>query len=142
MADQHSNGGVHLEEIAQVGLTVSDLARAKAFYGETLGMKFLFDAGTMAFFQCGSVRVMLGVREKTTAAAEASAGTILYYKVGDLQALHATLVEKAVSFLQPPQLVAKMADHDLWMAFLKDPDGNVLGLMSGRQAELGSVSGP
>jgi methylmalonyl-CoA/ethylmalonyl-CoA epimerase len=33
-------------------------------------------------------------------------------------------------FVQPPHLVAKMPDHELWMAFLKDPDGNTLALMS------------
>ena len=121
-----TSSGVHLEEIAQVSLTVSDLARAKAFYGETLGMKFLFDAGTMAFFQCGGVRVMLGLAKQPVT----PAGTILYYKVGKIQSVHASLEEKAVAFLQPPHLVAKMPRHDLWMAFLKDPDGNVLGLMS------------
>jgi methylmalonyl-CoA/ethylmalonyl-CoA epimerase len=127
MAEQTATGGgVHLKEVAQVALTVSDLARAKAFYGETLGMKFLFDAGTMAFFQCGAVRVMLGLAEQPVT----PAGTILYYKVGDLQGVRAALAEKAVPFLQPPHLVAKMPGHDLWMAFLKDPDGNVLGLMS------------
>ena len=117
---------VHLEGVAQVGLTVSDLARAKAFYGEALGMKFLFDAGTMAFFQCGGVRVMLGLAEQPVTAA----GTIIYYKVSDILEVHAALVEKAVAFLQPPHVVAKMPGHDLWLAFLKDPDGNVIGLMS------------
>ena len=127
MAEQFLTGnGVHLNEIAQVALTVSDLARAKAFYGETLGMKFLFDAGTMAFFECGGVRVMLGLSEQPVA----PAGTIIYYKVAAIHAVHTTLVSAAVSFLQPPHLVARMPDHDLWMAFLKDPDGNVLGLMS------------
>jgi methylmalonyl-CoA/ethylmalonyl-CoA epimerase len=35
-----------------------------------------------------------------------------------------------VVFVQAPHLVARMADHELWMAFLKDPEGNTLGLMS------------
>ncbi len=127
MAEKTATGnGVHLEAIAQVALTVSDLSRAKAFYGETLGLKFLFDAGTMGFFQCGSVWVMLGTAEQPVT----PAGTILYYKVGDLQGIHAALSEQAVPLLQPPHLVAKMPDHDLWMAFLKDPDGNILGLTS------------
>jgi hypothetical protein len=29
----------------------------------------------------------------------------------------------------PPHFVAKMPGHDLWMAFLRDPDRNLLGLM-------------
>jgi len=117
---------LHLDGIAQVALTVADLARAKAFYQDALGLRFLFDAGTMAFFQCGSIRLMLGLAEQPVT----PAGTILYYKVGDLHAAHAAISAQGVGFLQPPHLVAKMPDHDLWMAFLKDPDGNVLGLMS------------
>jgi methylmalonyl-CoA/ethylmalonyl-CoA epimerase len=121
-----ASSGVCLDGIAQIALTVADLARAKAFYGGTLGMAFLFDAGTMAFFQCGAVRLMLGLAEQPVA----PVGTILYYKVADLHVTRATLTAQGVEFLQPPHLVAKMPDHDLWMAFLKDPDGNVLALMS------------
>jgi methylmalonyl-CoA/ethylmalonyl-CoA epimerase len=124
--DTTTLSGVHLEGIAQIALTVSDLSCAKTFYGQMLGMKFLFDVGPMAFFQCGSIRLMLGLAEQHVT----PAGTILYYKVGDLHGAHAALSAQGVGFLQPAHLVAKMPDHDLWMAFLKDPDGNVLGLMS------------
>ena len=116
---------VHLDQIGQIALTVSDLARARRFYQDVLGMQFLFDAGTMAFFQCGAVRLMLGTAEEPGPIG----GTILYYKVRDLRQAYASLVQQGVGFLQPPHLVAKMPDHDLWMAFLKDPDGNALGLM-------------
>ena len=117
---------VHLQEIGQVAITVDDLPRARDFYRDVLGMRLLFDAGTMAFFQCGSVRVMLGLPEKPGP----SGGTILYFRVGDLDGTHAALEAKGVGFVQGPHLVARMPDHELWMAFLKDPDGNVLGLMS------------
>ena len=117
---------VHIEEIGQVAITVDDLPRARDFYQDVLGMPLLFDAGTMAFFRCGSVRVMLGLPQKP----EPRGGTILYFRVGDLTRIHAALEAKGVAFVQPPHLVAKMPDHELWMAFLKDPDANVLGLMS------------
>jgi methylmalonyl-CoA/ethylmalonyl-CoA epimerase len=117
---------VHLNEIGQIGLTVRDLARAKDFYGKTLGMTFLFDAGTMAFFRCGSIRLMLGLGEKEAPIG----GTVLYFKVENLEAIHEVLTEAGVAFEQPPHLVARMQSHDLWMAFLNDPDGNALGLMS------------
>ena len=116
---------VHLDKIGQIAITVDDLARAKSFYQSTLGMQFLFDAENMAFFQCGEIRLMLGTSEK----AEPRGGTILYFKVDDIQSIHAALKEKNVEFIQAPHLVAKMPDHDLWMAFLKDPDGNTLGMM-------------
>jgi methylmalonyl-CoA/ethylmalonyl-CoA epimerase len=80
----------------------------------------------MALFQCGTVRLMLGPAQQPVN----PAGTILYYKVGDLQRAHAALSAKGIEFLQQPPMVAKMPDHDIWMAFLTDPDGNVLGLMS------------
>jgi methylmalonyl-CoA/ethylmalonyl-CoA epimerase len=127
MKDEISRSSdVHLNEIGQIALTVRDLARARDFYQNTLGMKFLFDAGTMVFFQCGTVRLMIGLSEEPSPIG----GTILYFKVPDLQGVHDGLKERGVVFVQPPHLVAKMQDHDLWMAFLKDPEGNTVGLMS------------
>jgi len=117
---------VHLEVIGQIAIGVRDLARSREFYQNALGMKFLFDAGQMAFFQCGTIRLMLGASEQ-----EASpATTILYFKVEDIQAAHAALLAKGVPFSQAPHLVARMPDHELWIAFLTDPDGNPLALMS------------
>jgi catechol 2,3-dioxygenase-like lactoylglutathione lyase family enzyme len=55
-----ATSAVHLDQIGQIAITVSDLARSQQFYQHTLGMKLLFNAGNMAFFQCGSVRLMLG----------------------------------------------------------------------------------
>jgi methylmalonyl-CoA/ethylmalonyl-CoA epimerase len=116
---------VNLDKIGQIAITVDDLARAKNFYQNTLGMKFLFDAGRLAFFKCGDVRLMLTTPEKP----EPRGGTILYYKVDDIHAAHAALRSRGVEFLQEPHLIAKMPDHDLWMAFLKDTEGNTIGIM-------------
>jgi methylmalonyl-CoA/ethylmalonyl-CoA epimerase len=118
---------VHLDRIGQIAISVSDVERSKEFYGDTLGMRFLFDAGPMAFYQCGDVRFMLGAGNDATVV---PGGTILYFKVDDLEAIHSALVAKDVYFFSDPHLVAKMPDHDLWMAFLKDPDGYTIGLMS------------
>ena len=116
---------LHFDRIGQIALTVSDLARARDFYQNTLGMKFLFDAGTLAFFQCGEIRLMLGTSERD----KPRGGTILYFKVDDIHATYALLKERGVEFIDTPHLIAKMPDHDLWMVFLKDPDGNTLGVM-------------
>ena len=117
---------VQLEKIGQIALTVTDLARAKEFYGNTLGMRFLFDAGTMAFFQCGDIRLLIGLAEKEAP----RGGTILYFKVDDIHAVYEALLARKVEFVDAPHLIARMPDHELWMVFLKDPDGNVLGVMS------------
>jgi methylmalonyl-CoA/ethylmalonyl-CoA epimerase len=116
---------VHLNTIGQIAITVDDLARAKDFYQNTLGMKFLFDAGHLAFLQCGDVRLMLTTPEKP----EPRGGTILYYKVDDIQATCAEIKSRGVALLEEPHLIARMPDHDLWMASLKDPADNILGIM-------------
>lgn len=117
---------VCVDRIGQVAITVSDLNRAKSFYQHQLGIKFLFDAGGMSFFQCGDVRFLIGTTEQPAA----RGGTIIYFHVADIHKAHASLSAQGVEFLQEPHLVAKMPDHDLWMTFLKDPDDNVVGLMS------------
>jgi methylmalonyl-CoA/ethylmalonyl-CoA epimerase len=121
-----TQSAVQFDTIGQIAITVGDLAKSRDFYQKTLGMKFLFDAGNMAFFQCGDVRFMIGSSEQPGP----RGGTILYFKVPDIQQAHAALQEQGVEFRQAPQLVAKMPGHDLWMAFLKDPDDNILGMMS------------
>ena len=123
---ENVEAAVKLSEIAQVALSVLDLTAAKEFYRDVLGMRFLFDAGTMAFFQCGTVRLLIGISEKPFG----NEGAILYFRVRDIQLVHAALRAKGVPFVQEPHLAARMKSHDLWLAFLKDPDGNTLGLMS------------
>jgi methylmalonyl-CoA/ethylmalonyl-CoA epimerase len=114
--------------ITQIAITVSDLDRSKTFYRDRLGMTFLFDAGAMTFLQCGEVRLLLGTPEPGKAIS--NGGTILYLKVRDLQAAHSCLVDAGVSSVQPPRMIAKMPDHELWLAIVSDPDGNPVGLMS------------
>lgn len=116
---------VNFEKIGQIAITVDDIARAKDFYQNTLGLKFLFDAGNLAFFKCGDIRLMLTTAEKP----EPRGGTILYYKVEDIHATHAVLKERGVTSIDEPHLIARMPDHDLWMVFIKDSENNTIGIM-------------
>jgi methylmalonyl-CoA/ethylmalonyl-CoA epimerase len=118
-----------IEGVGQIAMTVTDLGRAKEFYGKALKLPFLFDAGQMAFYQCGAVRLMLTLPEHPCQIG----GTILYFDVTELDETCAELALQGVDFLAAPHEVAKMPDHALWMAFIKDPDGNILGLMTKRQ---------
>jgi methylmalonyl-CoA/ethylmalonyl-CoA epimerase len=118
---------VTLSQIGQIAVAVRDLDRAVGFYQTTLGMKLLFRAPNMAFFDCAGVRLMLTIPEKPEFDHPAS---VIYYKVADLPAAHAELLAQNVKFDAPPHMIAKMPDHDLWMAFLRDSEGNLLGLMS------------
>ena len=120
---------MNLNQIGQVALHADDLGRAVAFYRDTLGMRFLFQAPpALAFFDCGGIRLMIdAIKEKETPERISS---MLYYKVEDLSAAYETLVSRGVSFESKPHLIAKMPDHELWMAFFRDSEKNMVGLMS------------
>jgi predicted enzyme related to lactoylglutathione lyase len=115
-------------ELGQIAITVSDVAKAKTFYHDVLGLKFLFDAGpNLAFLAAGSVRIMLSSSQGAGAVGKNS---ILYFKVEDLPATHAAVVARGAVNERAPALTAKMPDHELWIGFVRDPDGNLVGLMS------------
>ena len=118
---------LHLDRIGQIAINVKDLDRAVAFYRDTLGMRPLFQVPKMAFFDCGGIRLMLSLPEKPEFD---HPGSILYYRVPDIQQAHAALRGRGVAFEGEPHLIAKLPDHDLWMAFLRDSEGNLLALMS------------
>lgn len=116
-----------LSTIGQIAITVTDVPRAVAFYKNTLGIKLLFEMPTMGFFDCGGVRLMLSPAE----APEADhPGSVIYFRVGDLQAAHAALEKCGATIVAEPHLIAPMQDHDLWMLFFKDTEDNLLALMS------------
>jgi methylmalonyl-CoA/ethylmalonyl-CoA epimerase len=116
-----------LSTIGQVAMVVKDVPRAVAFYRDTLGMRFIFQAPpALAFFDCNGVRLMLD------GAAEGEfnhPGSILYFKVDDIDGIYADLKGKGVDFRDAPHLIAKLPDHELWMAFFRDGEGNTLALM-------------
>ena len=117
-----------LSAIGQIAVNAKDIARAVAFYRDVLGMRFLFEAPPrLAFFDCGGVRLILAEPDKPEFD---HPGSIIYYKVDDLSAAHGALVARGVAFDHAPQLMARMPDHELWMAFFRDSEGNLLGLMS------------
>ena len=124
-----ATGGVGLREVGQVAIPVKDVERATRFYRDVLGLPFLFDIPNAAFFACGSLRLMLALPESPELDHPAS---ILYYRVADIEGAHAALVARGVAFDREPHLLARMPDHDLWMAFLRDSEGNLLALMCER----------
>jgi methylmalonyl-CoA/ethylmalonyl-CoA epimerase len=120
--------GLGLDSIGQISIVVHDVPRAVAYYRDVLGMKFLFSAGpTLAFFDCGGVRLMLGPASEPRFDHPAS---ILYYRVQDIGAAFATLKARGALVEREPQLTANMGTYELWIGFLRDPDENILALMS------------
>jgi methylmalonyl-CoA/ethylmalonyl-CoA epimerase len=121
-----------LTQIGQIAINVRDLQRAVAFYRDTLGMRFLFQApGGLAFFDCGGVRLMLGVAEKPEFSHPAS---VLYYQVPDIIVAYETLTSRGVTFIDVPHLIARLPSHELWMTFFRDSEENVLALMEERKS--------
>jgi methylmalonyl-CoA/ethylmalonyl-CoA epimerase len=116
-----------LESIGQIAITTHDLPRSVAFYRGALGLEYLFEAGPLAFFRCGEVRIMLAVPENEEVDHPSS---IVYFRVSDIAAARAELLGRGVPFDDEPHLIARMPDHELWMTFFRDPDRNLLGLMS------------
>jgi predicted enzyme related to lactoylglutathione lyase len=120
-----------ISRIAQIAVTVSDVPRALAFYRDILGLQFLFSpADTLAFLQAGDVRLMLSTPQ---GAGSVGRNSILYFSVNAIEQTHADLVARGAASERSPQLAAKMPDHELWIGFLRDPDGNLVGLMEERR---------
>ena len=116
-----------LGEIGQIALTVSDVAKAKAFYHGILGLKLLFDAGpNLSFLAAGSVRLMLSTSQGSGTPGKNS---ILYFKVSQVESVYTAVTAAGAAAERAPQLTAKMPDHELWIGFVRDPDGNLVGLM-------------
>ena len=118
--------------IQQIAVNVRDLPRASAFYREKLGILHLFDAPPkMSFFDCGGIRLMLGVAEEREFDHPSS---ILYFSVADIDAAHREMAARGVAFRGAPHRVAKLPDREIWMAFFDDGEGNVLAITEERRA--------
>ena len=113
--------------VGQIAITVSDVAKVLPFYRDILGLRFLFSPSPeLAFLMAGEARLMLSTSQGHTAI---GANSILYFKVSEVEATQADMVSRGAALERAPQLTARMPDHELWIGFLRDPDGNLVGLM-------------
>ena len=123
-------------ELAQVTNVVHDLDRAVRFHRDVLGLPLLFQAPpSLAFFQMGAVRLMLSPPET---AEQDHPGSVLYFRVTDIDGVHRQLVQRGVEFVGAPHRVHQAADYDLWMAFFHDPDRNPMALMEEKRQATSS----
>lgn len=114
-----------LSTIGQIHVPISDVDRAVEFYRDRLGMRFLFGYPGMAFFDCDGVRLFLSAPEGVQ-----RGRSTIYFTVPDIEAAVTALESRGVVFDDRPHVIHSTDAHDLWMAFLRDPDGNLLGLMT------------
>jgi methylmalonyl-CoA/ethylmalonyl-CoA epimerase len=117
--------------IVQIAVPIQDLARAKRFYGETLGLTHLFDAPpSLAFYQCGETRLMLSPPSEE----EVAKASILYYSVPDARAAETALAGDGGEIVTPAHFLARVGGRDIWLAIARDSEGNLLGLMSEQES--------
>lgn len=117
---------LNLAHIGQIGLGVVDVERAEKFYGEVIGLKKLFRFGDLSFFDCAGVRLLL---EKMHDPGPVTHGGTIYLRCADIALTVRELTKRGLTFDHAPHLIASMEDHDLWMAFFRDPDGHSLAVM-------------
>lgn len=113
-----------LGPIEQIALPVQDVERAVAFYRDQLGIQYLFSSNGLAFFNCRGVRLLLS-RPEGVAETHSS---VIYFKVGDIFKAHQAMVERGVVFEDQPHKIADMGDYELWMAFFRDSENNLLAI--------------
>jgi methylmalonyl-CoA/ethylmalonyl-CoA epimerase len=121
-----------IEKVGQIGVPVKDLNKAIPFYKEVLGLPLLFNTDNMAFFECNGLRLLLSLPEKEEFSHSSS---VLYFQIENIKEKYEELVEKGVTFIDEPHLVAKMGQTETWMTFFKDTEGNTHALMSEKQVE-------
>jgi methylmalonyl-CoA/ethylmalonyl-CoA epimerase len=122
-----------IERLRQVALPTSDVEAALRFYRDTLGLELIerFEPPGLLFFRLGEVRLLVD------GAGRAGAAGVVYFAVRDIRTAHRALLEKGVTFETEPQMIFVdekgtfgNAGEAEWMAFFKDPDGNLLALAS------------
>jgi predicted enzyme related to lactoylglutathione lyase len=128
---------VGVKSIGQIAVVVKDVDRAADFYEKVLGLTLLFRFPGLAFFDCGGVRLMLSKPERP----EFDQNSIIYYRVTDVSASAAVLERRGVVLDGQPHVVHRDERHELWMAFLRDSEGNYLGLMQEKPIPPSSSTG-
>ena len=128
--EQRGMADLQLGQIGQIARSVKNLAEAERFYRDVLGMRHLFTAGKLAFFDCGGVRLMVEDRS-IVEVPDLHNDSVLYFKVADIHAAQEELTRKGVVFKGAPHMIYKHPDGtEEWLTFFDDPGGGILSLIS------------
>lgn len=121
---------LELGAIGQIARAVNDIGRAEGWYRDVLGLRHLFTAGPLAFFDCDGTRLMLEDRS-ILKSDDLRNDSVLYFRVTDIQAAHGELQRRGVEFLGAPHMIYRHPDGvEEWMAFFRDCDGGLLAIMA------------
>jgi len=120
---------VAFSKIRQIAVPVTEIAEATRFYRDVLGMRHLFDAPPqLSFFDCGGVQLMLSGPEAS--GKDDQQRPIIYYDVADIKGTHAKLTAAGAATIEQPHVIARMGGREIWIGFVSDGQGNMVGLMS------------
>ncbi|WP_203580089.1 VOC family protein [Microbacterium hibisci] len=117
--------------LVQVAQRADDPERAAAFYSTLLGTEptAVFDPPGLLFFDLDGVRLLLDRGAPTS---------LIYLQVDDVDAALARLGERA-EVVSPPHVIFTHGDdalgpagHDEWQTFVRDSEGNTVGLVAFR----------
>lgn len=116
--------------LGQLHVSVTDLDRAVVWYRDVLGLVFLFQVPgqPMAFFDCGGVRLYLGVPENELFRSR----PIMYFSVDDIDNSVEEIATRGGQFSDQPHVVHRDDLSELWLASLTDPEGTPVVLMETR----------
>jgi len=119
-------------QLVQIAQHAEDLDRATAFYRDLLGSDptATYDPPGLVFFDLDGVRLLLD---------RGAPSALLYLAVEDIDATVARLRAAGVSVEGEPHVIFTHeddtlgpADTDEWMGFVRDPEGNLVGLVERR----------
>jgi len=111
--------------VGQIARSVENLEKSESWYRDILELEHLYTFGTMAFFNCGDVRLMLSENDGIS-----KDESIIYLKCNDIQLDYQRLKERGIKFSHAPHKIHKHDDgSEEWMAFFTDLEGRPLGLM-------------
>ena len=131
---RHHNGMSQLTRLGKYNIigfaSIVDVARAKTFYRDTLGLRLLSEEPPFALvFDANGIMLRLGMAKELPPAR----GTVLGWQVPDITAAIRELEEAGVRFERYGQM--KQDELGIWtsptgskVAWFKDPDGNILSL--------------
>lgn len=115
--------------LRQLALTFTDVPRAVTFYREVLGIPLAFETDGLAFFELDGVRLMF---TQPSAPEFAHANSVIYLAVTDAEQAFASAVARGARPERPAQRVGQTATHDIVIGFVRDPEGNLIGLAEDR----------
>jgi catechol 2,3-dioxygenase-like lactoylglutathione lyase family enzyme len=125
-----NSASLGLSAIDQINLACTDLDAAQKFYCDVLGLRYGGEIPNQAkFFDCGGVNIIMFKNDKMPP------NSIIYFKspgiAGDIQAKVEQLKSLGVKIEQEAHRIAQnWQGYDVWLAFFRDPFGNLLSLKS------------